>query len=483
MASKTVPLIPYIRQSRKKEQTISIEAQRDHIERWAKAHGVKLAPEVVEQGVSGSKPWRERELGNVIKAIENGEAGGIVVAFQDRLSRENGLGTAEVWNALKSSSARLVCAAEGLDTGTGEGLDDDIDAEMLFTIKSAVARSQWRRYKKNWHDAVDKAIGNGKYVGTTPVGFTRNGDGTMRQSETANAVREVFLGRARGRSWNKLADDLEAAGVLTATGSMHWHVNSVRSLVRNPVYKGILRNGIEHFFASLAIVTGEEWDAAQEKGKTPARRDGGVWATLAGIVTCASCGRRMSPSRDQRGFAYYRCQYRACASKGRAVAEELDVLVIEEALQQFARKVAETGIGEDADIERITTLEETLRRAKAAERRGITRLDPDDDEDAQLLEDLAAEVEAAAAALDTERRRVRRFPSVEEVEAILAGVDIEAKREAIRRVVAEVRVEQVGTHVKPQHAERAAADIGYVVPADGYEPSKALADRVEVVWR
>jgi hypothetical protein len=42
-----------MRQSRRKERTISIEEQRRVITAWAKANGVKLAPEVIEQGVSG----------------------------------------------------------------------------------------------------------------------------------------------------------------------------------------------------------------------------------------------------------------------------------------------------------------------------------------------------------------------------------------------------------------------------------------------
>src|SRR5439155_4240818 len=96
------PLIPYLRQSRKKERTISIEEQRGDIRKGAKANGVKLAAEVVEQGVSGSKPWRERELGAAVAACERGEAQGIIVAWQDRLSRENGRATAEVWEALEA---------------------------------------------------------------------------------------------------------------------------------------------------------------------------------------------------------------------------------------------------------------------------------------------------------------------------------------------------------------------------------------------
>lgn len=124
------PLVPYLRQSRAKERTISIQEQRRDVRAWAEAAAAELAPEVVEQNVSGSKPRRERALGEAVDACEGGEASGIIVAWQDRLSRENGRATAEVWEALERAGARLVCTAEGLDTATG-------DHEMLFTIKAA----------------------------------------------------------------------------------------------------------------------------------------------------------------------------------------------------------------------------------------------------------------------------------------------------------------------------------------------------------
>ena len=70
------PLIPYLRQSRAKERAISIEEQRRDVHRWAEAAGVALAAEVAEQNVSGSKPWRERALGEAVDACERGEAAG-----------------------------------------------------------------------------------------------------------------------------------------------------------------------------------------------------------------------------------------------------------------------------------------------------------------------------------------------------------------------------------------------------------------------
>ena len=120
MKSNGRPLVPYMRQSRLKERTISIEEQRRDIQAWAQANDVSLAAEVIEQGVSGSKPWRERDLGEAVDACGRGEAAGIIVAWQDRLSRENGRATAEVWEALEQAGARLVAANEGLDTASGD---------------------------------------------------------------------------------------------------------------------------------------------------------------------------------------------------------------------------------------------------------------------------------------------------------------------------------------------------------------------------
>ena len=116
MAARARRLIPYMRKSSGEDEQGSLARQRQAIRSWAKRNKVTLAAEVWEAGVSVSKDWRQRALGQAIAACEAGEAGGIIVEEQSRLSRENGLQTAEVWDALERADLRLVCAAEGLDT-------------------------------------------------------------------------------------------------------------------------------------------------------------------------------------------------------------------------------------------------------------------------------------------------------------------------------------------------------------------------------
>src|SRR5713101_8433409 len=228
-------LVPYLRQSRKKEVTISFEEQRAAITAWADREGVALASEIVERGVSGSRSWRERELGKAVEACERGRAAGIIVAWQDRLSRENGLATAEVWQALERAGVRFVAVGDGIDTASS-------DHELLFSIKAAIARDQWKRYRANWLNARRNAIERGIHPSTyVAVGYRRNQieprvqgaaragltreerwadpvAGQLVPSEQAEQVRALFKLRAGGGSWNECAKLMESRGVPNRKG-------------------------------------------------------------------------------------------------------------------------------------------------------------------------------------------------------------------------------------------------------------------------
>ena len=103
-------LMPYMRKSSGEDEQNSLARQRQSIRPWAKLHNITLTAEVWEAGVSGSKHCAQGALGQAIAACERGEAGGIIVEEQSRLSRENGLATAEVCGMPSSvgrSSPRL----------------------------------------------------------------------------------------------------------------------------------------------------------------------------------------------------------------------------------------------------------------------------------------------------------------------------------------------------------------------------------------
>jgi DNA invertase Pin-like site-specific DNA recombinase len=313
------PLIPYMRQSRKKEQTISIEEQRRDVRRWATEAGVELASELVEQNVSGSKPWRERALGEAVATCERGEAAGIVVAWQDRLSRENQRATAEVWEALEKAGARLVCAAEGLDTAAG-------DHEMLFTIKAAIAREQWKRYRANWQRAQRSANEHGIPNGRAPVGYRkRNGQPLEIDKRQAAKVVDAFQRRMAGEPFASIGR------------SYGWSHSTTRQIIGNDVYLGIVRCGdLVNENAHPPIVSRDLFEAANAARTRQPVPPGDTTRDriLLGIARCAGCGRTLKQVRRPRvdgsyAVAYY-CKDAAsepCPDRAFVHADRLDEFV------------------------------------------------------------------------------------------------------------------------------------------------------------
>src|SRR5207245_5451448 len=211
-----------------------------------------------------------RDLGKAIERCKRGEATGIIVAWQDRLSRENGAATAEVWEELERIGARLVAAAEGLDTASG-------DHEMLFTIKAAIAREQWKRHKANWSNAQRDAVERGVHpCAWVPAGYLRNVIGRNERTgrdkhgpllidpKVAPVIREMYELRASGGSWSECAQLLERHEIRNHVGTVHWPHRSIQKLVRNRTYLGEAFHGeFVNPEAHEAIVDPPLWRAAQ----------------------------------------------------------------------------------------------------------------------------------------------------------------------------------------------------------------------------
>jgi DNA invertase Pin-like site-specific DNA recombinase len=297
-------LIPYLRQSRTKEQSISIGDQRTAIQRWAEAAGVKLAAEIVEESVSGSKPWRERELGQAMKTVEAGQAAGLIVAYQDRLSRENGIATAEVWEALANADARLVCAAEGTNYRPSE----DHDGEMLYTIKSAIARHQWQRHRLNWSNARRSAIERGVKPGPCPAGYARAEGGRLEPNGDADAIREAFRLRAETKAgWHHLARYLTAQGVTSARGGTEWSASAAQRLISCRVYLGEIKSGeFVNPAAHPALVDETTFRRAGRTIPNGSYRRGDGPLLGGGLCRCGTCGSALVRSVS-KGWEHLRC--------------------------------------------------------------------------------------------------------------------------------------------------------------------------------
>jgi DNA invertase Pin-like site-specific DNA recombinase len=232
-------------------------------------------------------------LGKAVGACQKGKASGIIVAFQDRLSREDYLGTAEVWTALDKSASKLVCAAEGGEMKRTE-----------FVFKAEFARLQWERYQENWRNTISNRRRRGGYHGgsRTPAGYRKGEGGRLEvDPEAAAVIEEAYKLRGKGVSYKDVGAYMTEHGVTAPSGN--WSAQAVQKLLRNPLYCG---DKVAEGHRYPGIVSRPVWRAAQP-GK--AKGDYAFATSLfQGLLVCAGCGRKMTPTRGPKGQQTYGCR-------------------------------------------------------------------------------------------------------------------------------------------------------------------------------
>jgi DNA invertase Pin-like site-specific DNA recombinase len=360
-------LIPYMRKSSKDDPVISLDRQRRAIVGWAKSNKVALAGEVVESGVSGSKLWRDRELGKAIDACERGEAAGIIVEEQDRLSRENGLATAEVWEALGQANARLVCVADGIDTATG-------DHEMLFTIKAAINRDRWKQYARRAEASKRTAVvEQGLHIGPTPVGYLRPRAGVRLAKDPAKwkAIRSAFELRAAGAGYGDVARLLDKRLPGGPSGNGGWNRNTVTRLLKNRVYLGEARGGDGHVHpdAHRPVVDQATFNTVQALAGRPERSapNSRARSLLAGVVFCGGCGYALDRNKVGGRYLVYRCRAHtasgACAAPTSVMMDKLDEFVSGRVVERLSGHAVEQ-VPATVDVEGIHARLDAARRKR-----------------------------------------------------------------------------------------------------------------------
>ena len=128
----------------------------------------------------------------------------------------------------------------------------------------------------------------------------------------AAVIREIYqLITEKGYGTNRVANHLNEQGIKTKRGTTLWRGTSIRAIIDNPVYKGILRFGDERSepFENLRIVSDEVYDRCLElvKGRAckgeyppaePVRTDSR--SLLTGLLFCGHCGGRLCYNRNRK---------------------------------------------------------------------------------------------------------------------------------------------------------------------------------------
>jgi DNA invertase Pin-like site-specific DNA recombinase len=205
-------VVGYVRVStdEQADSGLGLEAQRAAIEAECRRRGWELAEVFEDAGASGKSLIGRPALGLALEAVRSHEAGALVVAKLDRLSRSL-LDFAALMEDARKGEWSLVILDLGVDTTTPSG-------EMIANVMATFAQFERRLIGQRTKDALAIKKQQGVRLGRP-------------RSIGDDVVARIEAERAEGRSLRAIAAGLNADAVPTAHGGDAWHASTVKAVL------------------------------------------------------------------------------------------------------------------------------------------------------------------------------------------------------------------------------------------------------------
>jgi DNA invertase Pin-like site-specific DNA recombinase len=207
--------VGYVRVSTEEQANsgAGLEAQRAAILAEVKRRGWQLVEMYEDAGVSGKSLAGRPGLASAIERVENGEAGTLVVAKLDRLSRSL-LDFAGLMDRSRRKAWALVALDLAIDTTTPSG-------ELMANILATFAQFERRLIGQRTREALAQKKREGVRLGRPRAMATDVRDRIQREREA-------------GQTYAAIADALTREGVPTAHAGRRWYSSTVRKALTTP---------------------------------------------------------------------------------------------------------------------------------------------------------------------------------------------------------------------------------------------------------
>ena len=403
-------------------ESASIATQKSILTDYVKKQGWHLAKTYVDDGYSGTN-FQRPSFQNMIKDIESGLINCVITKDLSRLGRnylDCGL-YLEVF--FPEHNVRYIAVNDGVDTLNKSAMDitpfRNILNEMYSADVSVKIKSAYRaRFQQ------------GKFMGTTaPYGYVKDPadhNHLLIDDKVAHVVREIFDLALAGNGIAKIRKHINKQHILRpaayaaeqgATGYERyfeeneenryiWSENSVRGILRSPIYAGNLA-GYKRIAANMkskkrpsklpeewevipdtheGIVTQEEFDTVQQliTSRRLPENKGGFENIFAGVIKCADCGyamRAMSANRRKRPDIIDCVQY-SCNNYGRygnimCTAHSIEARDLFNAVLADINRFADMAVNDEKAVraieKRLTETDQSRAKALEKEQRKLNK--------------------------------------------------------------------------------------------------------------
>ena len=464
-SAKAVRVAIYTRQSVTREDAGefgSIEAQREAVEAYVasqRGEGWTALPHGYNDGGFSGATTERPALKRLLEDVASGHVDVVAVYKLDRLSRSL-VDFARLTALFEEHGASFVSITQSFNSATPMG-------KLTLNILMSFAEFEREQIAERTRDKMLATRRRGRWTGgRPPLGLDVVDGSLVINAEEAERVRMIFdlyldfgsqtavMAELRAREWvNKIWTTKNG----TLAGGRPFDAPALRRLLANPLLAGKIRAGDDIVDAEHdAVVDAETWHAVQARlsanGGADARphREPARWdVLLAGLATCARCGRPMGHSytaRRRKRYHAYVCgtvqkHGAAACPGGRVPAPELDAFVVSKirAIANDAGVLANVAAAargrlleripalrgeiEAAEVERENLLQR-IRRAVGDE---PTRADGDPTPISRRVAELEHEVHGVDRRLDGLRAELAALQdgaiSPEDLRAVVRGFD------------------------------------------------------------
>ena len=311
-------------------QSQSIENQRKVIKEYLRGSGELSAYSVLEfidDGLTGTNTDRP-QFQAMIEAARQGEVTCIVVKDLSRFGR-NYLDVGDyLEHIFPFLGVRVIAVNDGYDSQKYIGMTGGMDV----AFRNFMYENYSRDLSIKVRSAMQARMKEGRFVNHVPYGYQKHPSDKHQMvpdKETAPIVREIFLSIIAGKSTTQIAKELNARGVLTPLEykqhrlkpacrerDLMWSHVTVLNILRNIKYTGVMTNHTresrymrdrnqrrvprEEWIitegAHEAIVTKEEYEAAQAQIRAVKKHERKPPDGSDRVFYCGHCGRKLRKS-------------------------------------------------------------------------------------------------------------------------------------------------------------------------------------------
>ena len=309
-------------------ESVSIDNQRTMLKKYAEEHDFEIHDEYIDDGVSGTT-FQRPEVQRLLDDAKTGVINTIIVKDLSRFGRNYIEVGQYVDYVFPAFGIRFIAIQDNVDTE-----NRDSGAMEMMPIMNVFNEWHAANTSKKIRAVLKTNAREGKYhARKAPYGYVKSDTEKKTpiiDEEAAAVVKRIFEMRASGLSPHRIADALNAEGILNPSRySMEkygivgrkenmglWSFCAVNSILNNPTYLGHMaqqrwssvsyknhkrykkdeNEWVVVYNTHEAIVTQELWDKVREVEKSIAqgrKTRRGYTHPLSGFLFCSDCGGKM----------------------------------------------------------------------------------------------------------------------------------------------------------------------------------------------